>query len=210
MGAGRTATGHIDLVADGREELGASVTNLTVSLQYMSKSVLRVSITNRNNTRWRIPSSILPGLYSQDNSTNATEALGRACCTRFHYEPFFFTVHRAASVACVGPGVEDADGFALNDAMHDARTKPGSPVERPASTTTSESRPNSASRGAPPSVKYTVWAPLFDLQRFAFKEHYLEVTTPVPEDSMLLGLGEQTRTSGALRGVNAPSALQPR
>jgi N-terminal barrel of NtMGAM and CtMGAM, maltase-glucoamylase len=145
------ASGQLHLKHEAAEDLGRSLEQLFFQIERRSDSVLRIAITDCNNTRWRIPERLLPGVYAQ---ADATTSAGSAAYRVSHdLDPFSFEVHRAAT--------SGGTGQACNGGSN------------------------------PPS------SPVFKLRSFAFKDRYLEFSTPVPEASLLMGLGEQTRTSGA-------------
>ena len=61
--AGGSLQGYLELVQEGLEHYGQSYRELSVAIAPHSPNILRMTITDIPNSRWRIPQSILPNIY---------------------------------------------------------------------------------------------------------------------------------------------------
>ena len=211
--AGGSLSAELFLTKEGLSQFGASLPALHLEVAPFplgNQDILRLTITDPANSRWRVPASILPNLYPPNHPptsksrtkrpehglTSSTSSPGS-----LQYsigpagEPLRFTVFRTNpcsqphSASQDAPAAKAADSDSpANGRLHDS----DSPV--PAV--------KACLNGTPPSAA-AAGSALFELSGFAFKDQYLEIATATPRSSRLIGLAEQSRTTGAPAAARA-------
>ena len=179
-----TISGLLHLDKEAAQEYGPSFKQLALRVQARSPHILRISITDSQAARWRIPAALIPGIYDKPDANMTAADLQYS--SSVGVDPFFIGVRRASQ------GTHDAGASKADVTVDKQQVKEsmGATGQSCAPLHMAGSCMESAAGGEAPL--------LFQLNTFAFKDQYLEVSTPVPASSRLMGLGEQTRTSGAL------------
>lgn len=204
------------LIQEGLPAYGPSLQPLSLQLSHFPQNrhdIVRLTITDEHDTRWRIPASILPNIYAEsprsqaDRDANTSShrsaatqhALAAQQAGSLQYsvspngEQFRLTVQRepqCLAAHCKAGARESLDSPASENSH--AGTCTGACTDSGPGARTAASGAAAASRA------------LFQLSSFAFKDQYLELSSSTPASSHLLGLAEQSRTTGASPPTSSP------
>eukprot|EP00892_Ulva_mutabilis_P001883 jgi/Ulvmu1/11696/UM008_0106.1 len=199
---GSRISADLVLAEEGLHQYGPSLPALRIEVSPFpkeSQDTLRLTITDQADSRWRVPPSVLPKLYAKSKPVRQTSGHSPTAQRSLQYsmssdgEPLSFAVRRSPSVLQRTASTEPAwpSPFPASKART-TRRMVGEPLQFPSR----RLQANSSNGGASEAARGPADDALFELSSFAFKDQYLEVATQTPRTSQLLGLAEQSRTTG--------------